>query len=146
MWKCPNCGIISPGNSCRYCNQLPADEKPLETAAKPVSVSEGVTAQKPLETAAKPVWSSQGAVVERPVEPAAEPVPPSGGAAPWRTAARVWMIFKLGSAGLLMLALAVIFALTMDLQIAMYPSLGFLICAITLAVFFWRWRREPPKS
>ena len=57
----------------------------------------------------------------------------------WLTAGRVWIILKLGSLGLLLASLAGIFAFTLDVQIAVYPFLGCLVCFSALGVFFWRW-------
>lgn len=63
----------------------------------------------------------------------------------WLTAGRGWVIIKLGSFGILMLVLAVIFATTIDISVAVYPLLGCLLCFAVLGVFFWRWTRESPR-
>jgi hypothetical protein len=60
----------------------------------------------------------------------------------WLDTGRVWLIWKLASAGCLMLGLAVIFVLTFDMEIAVYPFIGCLIPFSILALFIWKWKRE----
>jgi hypothetical protein len=60
----------------------------------------------------------------------------------WLDAGRVWVILTLGSAGLIMLVLAAVFAVDLDLQISAYPLVGFFICLSALVVLFRRWKGE----
>ena|SRR5437868_4147195 len=123
-WHCIHCGqtfVSSDTDQCSLCRKPGGLVDPMDQAAITRKRAEAVKLQA-----------------------AALPASPQANWPHWLTAGRIWVIFKLGSVGLLMLALAIIFALTLDLQIAVYPFLGFLICLSALVVFFWRWRREAP--
>src|SRR5438477_12096013 len=60
----------------------------------------------------------------------------------WLTPSRIWTIFSLGSAAIVMLALTAVFTLQIDIKTAVSPFLGFGLCASALVLFFRHWSHE----